>query len=133
MISDVGEPLTSEKPRWQWKNCACWRVAADGCAPRFAGLVNWLVLRRASEDRIVAVKDRLHAHERPLLRVVGVVAHPFAEWAFRPGLAGNGLALDRDLAIGWNRKAGIGAAHHIDRLAAKSSRDVVFADFRQRT
>ena len=46
------------------------------------GFVNGLVLRRASEDRIVAVQDRLHAHERPFLRVVGVIAHPFAEWAF---------------------------------------------------
>ena len=74
------------------------------------------------------MKDCLYPYERPLLGIVGVIAHPFAERAFRPGLAGNGLAFDCDLAIGRNRKAGIGAAHDIDLVqkAWASKRDPLY-------
>ena len=96
------------------------------------GLVDRLVLRRAGQDRIVAVQDGLDVDVGPILRVVRVIAHPFAERAFRLGLARHRLALDGDLAIGRDREAGIGPAHDIDRLAAQAAGDIEFAHFGQR-
>src|SRR6266508_1826107 len=58
------------------------RRAGDGLEQ--VGLVDRLVLRRAAEDRIVAIEDGLDVHVGPRLGVVGVVAHPFAERPFRP-------------------------------------------------
>ena len=90
-----------------------------GNALEETGLVDRLVLRRAGQDRIVAVQDGFDVDVGPVLGVVGVVAHPFAERAFRLGLAGHGLALDGDLAIGRDRESSIGAAHHVDRPPRK--------------
>ena len=97
-----------------------------------AGFVDRLVLRRAAQDRIVAVEDGFHVDVRPRLRVVGVVAHPFAERALRPDLAGHGLALQHDLGVSRNRETGVRPADHVDRLAAQAACDVEFADLRQR-
>ena len=96
------------------------------------GLVDRLVLRRAAQDRIVAIEDGLHVDVRARLGVVGVVAHPLAERPFGPHLARHGLAFEHDLGVGRNRKAGIGPADHVDRLAAQAARDVELADRRQR-
>ena len=89
------------------------------------GLVDRLVLRRAGENRIVAVQDRLHVHVGPRHDVVGVVAHPFAERPFRLDLPGHGFAFDHDLGIGGNRKAGVRALDHFDRLAADAAGEVI--------
>ena len=103
-------------------NAACLERAPNLCragnAFEQAGLVDRFVLRRASQYRLVAVENGLDAHERPFLRVVGVIAHPVAERAFRLCRARDRFPLDRDLAIGRDRKAGIRPAHHVDWLAA---------------
>ena len=90
------------------------------------------MLRRAGEDRIVAVEDRLHVDVRSRLRVVGVVAHPFAERTFRLDLTRHGFAFDRDLAVGRDREAGVGPAHHVDRFTAQPAGDVHLAHLGQR-
>ena len=90
------------------------------------------MLRRAAQNRVVAIKDRFDVDVRPRLGVVGVVAHPLAERAFLPHLAGHGLALEHDLGIGGDRKTGIGPTDHVDRLAAQTAGDIVFADLPQR-
>jgi hypothetical protein len=97
-----------------------------------AGLVYRLVLGRAGQDRIIAVEDGLRVDVGPLLGVVGVVAHPFAERTFPLDLTQHGFALDRNLAIGRNGKAGIGPAHHVDRLATQAAGDVHLAHLLQR-
>src|SRR5262245_24062208 len=97
------------------------------------GLVHWLVLRRAAEDWVIAIENGLHVQIRPLLRIDGVVSHPFTERALRQQLAGNRLALNGNLAIGWYRKARIRASHHVDRLAAQPPSDVELTDLGRRT
>ena len=97
-----------------------------------AGFIDGLVLRRAGEDRIMAVEDGLHVDAGPFLCVVGVIAHPFAERPFRPHLARHCFALDCDLTVGWNRKARIRPAHHVDGLATQAAGEIHFADLRQR-
>src|SRR3982074_3569956 len=99
-----------------------------GDALEQAGLVDRFVLRRAGEDRIVAVEDRLHVDVGARLRVIGVIAHPFAERTFRPDLTGHRFAFDRDLAVGRNWEAGVGTAHHVDRLAAQPAGNIHLAD-----
>ena len=103
-----------------------------GDALEQAGLVDRLVLRRAAQDRIVAIEDRFDVHIGARLGVVGVVAHPLAERPFRPHLPGHGLAFEHDLGVGRDREAGVGAADHVDRLAAQAAGDVELADLGQR-
>src|SRR6266446_10057822 len=81
-----------------------------------AGLVDRLVLGRTAKDRIVAVKDRFHVDIGARYGVVGVVTHPLAERAFLAHLPRHRLAFDSDLAIGRDRKPGVGTPHHVDRL-----------------
>src|SRR5262249_38833700 len=55
------------------------------------------------------------------------------EWPFRPDLARYRLAFERNLAVGWNGKAGVGPADDVDRLAAQAAGDVKLAHLWQRT
>ena len=103
-----------------------------GDALEQSGLIDRLVLRRAGQDRIVAMQDGFDVDVRPILGVVGVITHPFAKRSFRPGLARNSFAFDRDFAIGGDLKAGEGFAHDVERFAAQTVCDVIFTDFRQR-
>src|SRR5262249_61103702 len=57
-------------------------LGGAGDALEQAGLVDRLVLWRAAQDRIIAIKDGLDVDVGPRLRVVGIVAHPFAERSF---------------------------------------------------
>ena len=92
------------------------------------GLVDGLVLRRAAQDGVVAVEDRLDVDVGARLRVVRVVAHPFSERTLGPNLAGDRLAFYRDFAVGRDRKAGVRPADDVDRLAAYAAGDVELAD-----
>src|SRR5262252_1124 len=104
----------------------------SGDALEQAGFIHRLVLWRVGKDGIITVEDRLDVDEGALLRVVGVVAHPLPEWPFRPDLPGDGLAFDGDFTVGRDRKAGIWAAHHVDRPATQAAGDVHLADLGQR-
>src|SRR5262249_854196 len=75
---------------------------------------------------------RLYVDEGPLLRVVGVVAHPLAERPFWLYLAGHGFAFDGNLAVGRDRETGVRPAHHVERLAAQAPGDIHLAALGQR-
>src|SRR5947209_14129321 len=54
-----------------------------------------------AQVRIGSLRENgLDADERPFLRVVGVIAHPFAERTFRLCCARHRFALDGDFTIG---------------------------------
>src|SRR3989338_810032 len=105
-----------------------------GDALQQPGLVHRLLLRRARKNRMVAVKDGLDVDVGTGNNVIGVIAHPFAEGPFGLDLSGDHLALDGDLRVRWNRKAGVRALDHLDGLAPDAAGKIVFRHpLRQRT
>src|SRR5260370_28976196 len=88
---NLGPPARLERPP---------DLRGTGNALEQPGLIDGLVLRGAGEDRIVPVENRLHVDEGSILGVVGGVAHPLAEPAFRPDLGGQAFAFDREFPSG---------------------------------
>src|SRR5262249_17994172 len=135
-LSDLNGGETRRGARLVVPNTKHFRYAAGvKRPPNFGGagnaleqtsLIDRFVLRRAADDWIIAIKDRLDVDIGPRLRVVGIVAHPFAERTFRHYLTRHRLAFNRDLAVGRDRETGIRSADHVDRLAAQAASEIVF-------
>src|SRR5438045_201531 len=88
-------------------------------------LVGRLVRRRAEDDRVVAVIERLDLHERLGPRITGVVARPLAERTLDDLLFRIHPALDDDLGIGREREPGDRSFDNAIRLAAHAAGPVV--------
>ena len=92
------------------------------------------MLRRARENRIVAVKDGLHIDVRTGYDVVGVISHPLPKGPLGLRLAGNHLAFDSDFRICRDWKTGIRTLDDLHRLSPDSAREIILRDpLRKRT
>jgi len=118
------------------------QAAGFQCTPDFggarnafqqAGFVDRFVLRRAADDRFVAMQDRLDFDIGTRHRVIRVIPHPFAERAFLFNLARPGYTFDGNFGIGGNWEAGIRAGDTFDGFTAQATSKIKLADaFRKR-
>src|SRR5262245_63182035 len=84
--------------------------------------------RRAGNNRIVAMVERLDANERLGTLRAGLVARTLAERSFWHRLTGNDFAFDDDFGICRETQSGHRSLDHVDRLTDQTAGPIVFVD-----